>query len=167
MGTTRMMMGKIHCAYVTDANLNYSGSVSVDLDLLEACGLLPNQEVEIWNVTNGERFSTYILPSDKPRGAGEITLNGSAARRVAIGDKVIICGYSEVDLQSLLVGGKEHISYCALIENTENKLRKQFRTVVRVLEEGDPIPEGALVVQYPYLKAGQKVIYDRQYLIGY
>lgn len=165
--TTRMMLGKIHCAHVTDANLNYSGSVTTDLALLEASGLFPNQEVEIWNVTNGERFSTYILPSEKPPGSGEICLNGSAARRVQIGDKVIICGYAEVDLHQLLIGAESHVSYVALVENPENRLSKQFKTIVKAFGPYADPPAGSLIVRHPELPSGFQLYYKREYLVGY
>ncbi len=89
MATLEMLRGKIHRATVTDANLNYEGSISIDPKLYEAAGLKLNQKVDIVNVTNGERLSTYIIKG----GLGEVCLNGAAARKAEIGDKVIIIGY--------------------------------------------------------------------------
>lgn len=90
-----MLKSKIHRATVTDANLNYVGSVTIDRDLLEAADILPYEQVAIWNVTNGERFETYAI--EGPRGAGDICLNGAAARRVAVGDVVIIATYAQMN----------------------------------------------------------------------
>ena len=166
--SSRLMAGKIHCCHVTDANLNYSGSVTTDLALLEAAGLFPNQEVEIWNVTNGERFSTYILPSEKPPGSGEICLNGSAARRVQITDKLIICAYAEVDLGDILFEGYVHKSHVALVENPENRLQRQFRTEVRVYRLGsDEVPPGVLLYAHPSLPKSHRLGYHREFLAGY
>jgi aspartate 1-decarboxylase len=166
-----MLIGKIHCCHVTGADLNYSGSISIDLNLLKACGFLPNQEVEIWNVTNGNRFSTYVIPSESPAGSGEITLNGSAARQVAIGDKLIIAGYCEVDIPALFRGDKTHTTYVALVENEENQLRKQFKTFVRAFPESEIPPdaenENTIALDHPELPAGWKLCYTRQYLVGY
>lgn len=81
-----MLYSKIHRASVTDANLNYVGSISIDKDLIKEAKLFINQEVQILNINNGERFSTYVIEGKK----GEICLNGAAARKVAIGDVVII-----------------------------------------------------------------------------
>lgn len=89
-----MMKSKIHRATVTDANLNYVGSVTIDRDLLEASDIYPYEQVCIWNVTNGERFETYAI--EGPRGAGDICLNGAAARKVAVGDVVIIATYAQM-----------------------------------------------------------------------
>ena len=91
----KILIGKIHRAVVTDADLQYMGSITLDPDLLDAAGILPLQEVEVWNVTNGERFTTYTLPGR--RGSGEVILNGAAARRVAKGDVVIIAAYGLVE----------------------------------------------------------------------
>ena len=98
----KVLIGKIHRARVTGADLDYMGSITIDPELIEAAGMVPLQEAEIWNVTNGERFSTYILPGH--RGSGDVVLNGSAARRVAVGDVVIIAsyGWQEVDSQTPL-----------------------------------------------------------------
>jgi aspartate 1-decarboxylase len=80
---------KIHRATVTDADLNYEGSISVDPVLIEAAGLLHFERVDIYNINNGARFSTYVIPGK----SGEICLNGAAARHVHRGDLVIICAY--------------------------------------------------------------------------
>ncbi|MCL5066208.1 MAG: aspartate 1-decarboxylase [Firmicutes bacterium] len=87
----RMMAGKIHRATVTEADLNYIGSITIDQDLLEASGLLPNEMVQITNLANGELWHTYIIPG--PRGAGDICLNGPPARKFHPGDLVIIIGF--------------------------------------------------------------------------
>lgn len=87
----RMLLAKIHKATVTEANLNYIGSITIDKNLLEASGIIPYEFVEIWNITNGERFSTYVIEGDA--GSGVICLNGAAARKVAVGDKIIIASY--------------------------------------------------------------------------
>ena len=92
--TITMLHSKIHRATVTDANLNYVGSITIDRDLLDAAGMRVGQKVDIVNVNNGERFSTYIIPGK--RGKKEICLNGAAARKVAIGDKIIIIAYTEL-----------------------------------------------------------------------
>ncbi|WP_147533762.1 aspartate 1-decarboxylase [Bacillus marasmi] len=86
-----MMNGKIHRARVTEANLNYVGSITIDEDILDAVGMLPNEKVAIVNNNNGARFETYIIPGQ--RGSGVVCLNGAAARLVHEGDVVIIISY--------------------------------------------------------------------------
>ncbi len=86
------LYGKIHRATVTDANLEYVGSITIDKGLLEASGILANQKVEILDVNNGERFCTYVI--EGARDSGVICLNGAAARKVQKGDKVIIVAYA-------------------------------------------------------------------------
>ncbi len=90
-----MMKGKIHRAVVTQADLHYEGSISIDQDLLEQANILPNEQVDILNVTNGERFTTYAIKA--PRGSKTFGLNGAAARRVQIGDKIIIIAYAQME----------------------------------------------------------------------
>lgn len=85
-----MMKSKIHRATVTDADLNYEGSITIDKNLIEMADLLINEKVDIYNCNNGARFSTYVIPG----GEGEICLNGAAARHVHKGDVVIIVSYS-------------------------------------------------------------------------
>lgn len=86
-----MLGGKIHRATITEADLNYVGSITVDQDLLDAAGILVNEKVAIVNNNNGERFETYTIPGE--RGSGVVCLNGAAARLVQKGDIVIIMSY--------------------------------------------------------------------------
>lgn len=97
-----MLKGKIHRATVTDANLEYVGSISIDQDLLECAGFLEYEQVDVYNITNGERFTTYTILA--PRGSGEICINGAAAHKVTPGDLVIICAYGRMELEE----AKEH-----------------------------------------------------------
>jgi aspartate 1-decarboxylase len=90
-----MMKSKIHRATVTDANLHYQGSVTVDPLLLEAADILEHERVEIYDVTNGARLSTYVIPGAP--GRGEICVNGAAARLVRRGDLVILVSYAEME----------------------------------------------------------------------
>lgn len=87
-----MLYSKIHRATVTDANLNYVGSITIDEELLEASKMRVGQKVEILNINNGERFSTYVILGE--RGQRDICLNGAAARKVHKGDKIIIVAYA-------------------------------------------------------------------------
>jgi aspartate 1-decarboxylase len=90
-----MFKSKIHRATVTGADLNYEGSITIDSELMKLADILPYEKVDVYNVTNGERFSTYVIPGEP--GSGEICLNGAAARKVQKGDKVIIVTYCELD----------------------------------------------------------------------
>ena len=89
-----MLYSKLHRATVTDANLNYVGSITIDQNLLDAVNMRVGQKIDIVNVNNGERFSTYIIPGE--RGKGDICLNGAAARKVHKGDKIIIIAYASM-----------------------------------------------------------------------
>lgn len=89
-----MVTGKIHRATVTGADLNYVGSITVDAELLEAADILPGQQVDVVNVTNGQRLTTYTIAG--PRGGGDIQLNGAAAHHCQPGDLVIIMCYAQV-----------------------------------------------------------------------
>lgn len=91
----RMLRTKIHRATVTEADLNYEGSVSICPDLIKASGLLLHERVDIYNCNNGARFSTYVIKGKK----GQICLNGAAARHVQKGDLVIICAYCGLSLE--------------------------------------------------------------------
>lgn len=89
------LFSKIHRATVTDANLNYVGSITIDETLLKAANLKEWQKVEILNINNGERFQTYIIKGEA--GSGQICINGAAARKAQIGDKIIVVSYALLD----------------------------------------------------------------------
>ncbi len=118
--TITMLHSKIHRATVTDANLNYVGSITIDRDLIEAVGMRIGQKVDIVNVNNGERFSTYIIAGE--RGKREMCLNGAAARKVHIGDKIIIIAYAQMTEE-------EADSYAPsiLILNDDNTIAQSFK----------------------------------------
>ena len=92
-----VLKSKIHCAQVTQANLNYIGSITIDEDLMDAANMIEGEKVQIVNNNNGERFETYIIKGE--RGSGCICLNGAAARKVVEGDTVIIISYALMDFE--------------------------------------------------------------------
>lgn len=92
-----VLKSKIHRVTVTEADLNYVGSIGIDEDLMKAANMIENERVQILNVNNGERFETYIIT--EPAGSGKICLNGPAARRVQVGDIVIVCSYASMDFE--------------------------------------------------------------------
>lgn len=91
----RMMHSKIHRATITDCNIDYEGSITLDSELIQAAGMLPFEQVQVVDVNNGARFETYII--EGAAGTGEVTINGAAARLVNRGDKIIIIAYGDVD----------------------------------------------------------------------
>ena len=92
-----VLKSKIHKATITEADLNYIGSIAIDENLIEAANLIENEKVHIYNITNGERLETYVIRGK--RGSGIISLNGAAARKASIGDKVIIISYAAFDFE--------------------------------------------------------------------
>ncbi|WP_163182378.1 aspartate 1-decarboxylase [Bacillus subtilis] len=114
-----MMSGKLHRATVTEANLNYVGSITIDEDLIVAVGMLPNEKVQIVNNNNGARLETYIIPGK--RGSGVICLNGAAARLVQEGDKVIIISYKMMSDQE----AASHEPKVAVL-NDQNKIEQML-----------------------------------------
>lgn len=94
-----MLQAKLHRVSVTHADLHYEGSCGIDLTLLRAAALREFQKIDIYNINNGARFSTYIIAA--PEGSGQISLNGSAARRAMVGDLLIVCAYSQYDDREL------------------------------------------------------------------
>ena len=92
-----VLKSKIHRVTVTQADLNYVGSITIDEDLLEAANMIEGEKVQILDINNGERFETYIIKGE--RGSGSICLNGPAARKVQIGDIVIIVSYARMDFE--------------------------------------------------------------------
>lgn len=96
-----LLMSKLHRVTVTHCELHYEGSCAIDEDLLEAAGICEYQQIEIWNINNGERFTTYAIRAQ--RGSGIISVNGSAARKAAVGDLMIIAAfasYNESELEN-------------------------------------------------------------------
>jgi aspartate 1-decarboxylase len=92
-----VIKSKIHRVKVTDADLSYIGSITIDRDLIDAANFLVGEKVQVVNINNGERLETYII--EGKRGTGEVTLNGPAARKVQKGDIIIIIGYAQMDFE--------------------------------------------------------------------
>ena len=113
----KMLFAKIHLATVTEACLDYVGSITVDRDLLDATGMLPGQAVLVANCANGARFETYVFEGE--RGSGVICLNGAAARLVQVGDKVIIMAFAYAE-----PGHAETIKPRVVLVDEENRLTK-------------------------------------------
>lgn len=93
--TRFMMKSKLHRATVTETNLDYEGSLTIDTDLLEAADILPHEQIHVWDVTNGTRLVTYALPGD--RGSGQVCVNGAGAHLIKTGDVVIIATFAEFE----------------------------------------------------------------------
>lgn len=110
-----LLKSKIHRARITDANLHYEGSLTIDKELMQAADILPFEQIKVYNVFNGARFDTYAI--EGPPGSGEICLNGAAARMGAIGDLIIIATYAQYDESEL----KEHEPKVVLV-NAENRI---------------------------------------------
>ena len=96
----RFLHAKIHRARVTHAELHYEGSIAIDQNLLDAAGIMPYEQVDIYNINNGERFSTYVIEAE--RGSGIISINGAAAHKAAPDHLVIICAYTILDRAQML-----------------------------------------------------------------
>ena len=92
-----VVKSKIHRVTVTEADLNYVGSITIDEDLMDAANLIENEKVQIVNINNGERLETYVITGQ--RGTGQICLNGPAARKVAVGDIIIIISYASMEFE--------------------------------------------------------------------
>lgn len=92
-----VLKSKIHRVGITEANLDYIGSITIDEDFMDAVGLIENERVHIYNINNGNRFDTYVIKGE--RGSGVIGINGAAARKVAVKDKVIIVSYASMDFE--------------------------------------------------------------------
>ena len=111
-----VLKSKIHRVTVTEANLNYLGSITIDEDLLDAAGLVENEKVQVVNVNNGERLETYIIRGG--RGTGVICLNGPAARKVVVGDIVIIMAYALINAEE----AKTHRPVVIFPDSATNRL---------------------------------------------
>ena len=129
-----LLKSKIHRATVTDADLHYVGSITLDPLLIEAADLVIHEKVEIYNITNGERLATYVIEGE--RGAGEVVLNGAAAHKVDRGDLVIICSYAEYDAEELA----DHKPTVIFVDEKNRVLETHDAVTPRV----DPLPIAAV-----------------------
>lgn len=112
----QVLKSKIHKARVTHADLNYIGSIAIDEDLMDEANLIENEKVHVLDISNGERLETYVIKGK--RGSGTISLNGAAARRVAVGDLVIIISYASMDFEEA-----KTFKPTVVFPDTQNKLR--------------------------------------------
>ncbi|MEA1972752.1 MAG: aspartate 1-decarboxylase [Candidatus Cloacimonadota bacterium] len=113
--TRTFMISKLHNAVVTQRDLHYSGSITIDKDLLDVSGMQANEKVDIYNIDNSNRFSTYIIEGEA--GSGIIGVNGAAARLVSIDDRVIIVNYGQLDETEM----KNHKSKVIIVKSSDNK----------------------------------------------
>lgn len=121
-----MLQGKLHRVKVTQADLHYEGSCAIDQDFLEAAGILEYEAIDIYNVDNGQRFSTYAIAAE--RGSHIISVNGAAARCACVGDKLIICSY----VQMTDADARQHHPKVAYFEGDNNLQRKAKAVPVQV-----------------------------------
>ena len=119
-----LLKSKIHRVAVTHCELHYEGSCAIDEDLLDAANLVENEQIHIWNINNGERFITYAIKGE--RGSGMISVNGSAARRAAVGDLIIIAAFAQVHNDQ--VAGHEPQLVFVDDKNQQTELRRQVPT---------------------------------------
>jgi aspartate 1-decarboxylase len=112
-----MLLAKLHRVVVTEADLHYEGSCGIDEDLMDAADMREFEKIELYNINNGERFSTYIIKAK--RGSGAISLNGAAARKAHVGDHLIICTYGPVDN----VDSKTHTPKIVLVDE-QNRIKE-------------------------------------------
>ncbi|WP_347330399.1 aspartate 1-decarboxylase [Marinimicrobium locisalis] len=120
-----LLKGKLHMAAVTQAELWYDGSCAIDRDLVELAGLREFEQIDIYNVNNGERFTTYVILADA--GSGTISMNGAAARKVQVGDRVIIASYGHYS-EAELLNHKPRLVYLDesnRVERTSNTIPTQ------------------------------------------
>ena len=120
-----MLNGKIHRARITDADLNYVGSISIDPQLLKAADIMVNEQVAVYNLMNGERFETYAIEGSD----GQICLNGAAARLAQIGDLVIIAAFVDVDSDELA----DHEPKVVVVDDDNRGARRSARAFVSVM----------------------------------
>jgi aspartate 1-decarboxylase len=113
----QVLKSKIHRVTVTEADLNYIGSITIDQDLMDAANLLENEKVQILNMNNGERLETYVIKGN--RGSGVICMNGPAARKVSVGDIIIIISYAMMDFEM----AKNFTPWVIFPETSSNKLK--------------------------------------------
>lgn len=112
-----LLKAKLHHATVTQCELHYEGSIGIPRDLMEEAGMLPNEQVDVLNMSNGERFTTYII--ELPAGSAAITINGPAARKAQVGDRIIVCAYAQMTPEE----AKTHLPRVVMVEPA-NRIRR-------------------------------------------
>lgn len=132
MQLVKILFSKIHNVKVTEANLRYVGSITIDQEVMEAAGLLPWQEVFIVNNNNGARFETYVIPG--LRGSRKICLNGSAARQVQVGDEIIVMNYRTVDINEQQ--NDSNLSVYSTFTNNDHYMYQHHPLVVMLTGSG-------------------------------
>jgi aspartate 1-decarboxylase len=123
-----MLRAKVHRITVTERNVEYEGSLTLDVDLMKACEMVPYERIDVYDIDNGSRFSTYLI--EGPAGSGACCVNGAAAHLVELGDKLILCAYAAVDESEV----RAHRPKVVLV-NDDNEIREikdQERAAVRV-----------------------------------
>jgi aspartate 1-decarboxylase len=136
----RMMKSKIHRATVTDANLHYVGSITVDRDLMDEADLLEYEQVAVVDIDNGARLETYVIAGE--RGSGDVCLNGAAARLVSPGDRVIIISYAEYDREEL-----EGYAPTIVHVDRANRLIDELTAELIAAEQAGPAPHRYIEVE--------------------
>lgn len=114
-----MLKSKLHRATVTRADLHYEGSVTIDRALMDRAEMLPYEQVDVLNINNGARFTTYVIAGEK--GSGEIGVNGAAARLVQAGDQVIICTYGQVEAEKC-----RNYKPTVILLGADNKVKSEY-----------------------------------------
>lgn len=127
---TTLLKCKIHRARVTEADLHYEGSCSIDLNLMKAAGLLPHEHVHVWDITNGNRFETYVI--EAPCGSGMIKINGAAAHQAKKGDLIIITSFAHYDAKE----AKKHKPKIVFVDD-----HNRIKNVAHKSGRKDPLPE--------------------------
>ena len=122
-----LLKSKIHRACITDANLNYQGSLTIDSDLMEAADILPYEQIKVYNINNGARFDTYAIAG--PAGKGDICLNGAAARMGASGDLIIIATYANFEQSEIAT----HKPAVVLVDSRNRKCAEKAPTGLTVV----------------------------------
>jgi aspartate 1-decarboxylase len=119
--TREMLRAKVHRIKVTECDVEYEGSLTLDRDLMDACGMVPFERIDVYDVDNASRFSTYLI--EGPRGSGACCINGAAARLVTVGHKVIIAAYAAVDESAIAT----HVPKIVLVDEANRiKLVKDY-----------------------------------------
>lgn len=147
MGTIRLMHAKLHRVRVTEANVNYVGSITIDEDLLRQVGILPLEEVDIVNLNNGKRWSTYAIPGKA--GTGEICPNGGAALLCEPGDILIIYAYEERDRAEVLQEGHQAR---VIVATEDNRPQQFFLQTLVPSQDGDAVDFHSVSTVIPTLE---------------